>query len=74
MSIATMDNIVASEPPNFLIENRKDLADLYYKAIGEKEALKKKVEYDRYYQIDDCIKEIIQIDNLIKAIARIVFP
>lgn len=58
---------------NFLVENRKHLADLYFKGVGEKEVLKEYLENERYPS-EQFLEEYTKLDNLVKSIARIVFP
>ena len=73
MSIAVNHELRPVEPSNFLIENRKQLSDLYFEAVSEKEILKEYLEANRYPS-DRFLTEFVQLDNLVKAIARLIFP
>ena len=73
MSIAINHELGPVKPSNFLIENRKQLSDLYFEAVSEKEILKEYLEANRYPS-DRFLTEFVQLDNLVKAIARLIFP
>jgi len=56
---------------NFIIENKKRLAKLYFIAIGEKEILKTYLEQDKY-STDKFLIEYSQLDNLVQILASFI--
>jgi hypothetical protein len=57
----------------FLMENRKILSDLYFTGCAEKEALKKRLSCEKKPD-ENILNNFSEIDSLVKAIARVVFP
>jgi hypothetical protein len=57
----------------FLMENRKVLSDLYFTGCAEKEALKKRLSCEKKPD-ETILTEFVVIDNLVKNIARVLFP
>ena len=62
-----------NQPINFLTEHRKPLSDLYFNAVAEKQAITKKLSLSKNPN-EDILKEYTLIDNLIKSLARVVYP
>ncbi|MCL2157533.1 MAG: hypothetical protein FWH54_05880 [Methanobrevibacter sp.] len=63
---------MSNEPINFLIEHQKTLSELYFEACAEKEAIKKKLNIAKLPD-DTILEEYTIVDNLIKAVARVVY-
>lgn len=68
-----METMKTRHTNNFIIENRKKLADLYFDAVSEKAILEDYTENGKY-PTKEFLKEYNQLDNLVKCLARFIMP
>ena len=61
-----------TQTTNLLNENRKELTNLYFKGLEEKEAITKRLLIAKTPD-EQILKEYQKVSNLITAIARVVY-